>query len=132
MRGSMSDHCSSTVICCRIPSTLPNVFELRIWRLTCAGDQAGMVMDMEMQEYKVVVAGRNSTCGKNLVTEVYCSLTRRWKDVDNDYPVEHHYQTSAVYSNGCLYSAGYKFVPRSFNLVQVRIYDQISVRESTA
>jgi len=66
---------------------------------------AGMVMDREVQEYKVVVAGRSATCGKNLVTEVYSSQTKTWKDVDH-HPVQHHYQTSAVYCNGFLYSAG--------------------------
>ncbi|KAG0578808.1 hypothetical protein KC19_4G050700 [Ceratodon purpureus] len=76
----------------------------------------GMVMDTEVQEYKVVVAGRNSTCGKNLVTEVYSSLTKTWKDVEN-HPVEHHYQTSAVYSNGFLYSAGFDGV-LAFDLKQ--------------
>lgn len=66
----------------------------------------GMVMDTEVQEYKVVVAGRNSACGKNLVTEVYSSQTKTWKDVDH-HPVQHHYQTSAVHCNGFLYSAGF-------------------------
>lgn len=77
----------------------------------------GMVMDTEVQEYTVVVAGRNSTCGKSLVTEVYSSLSKIWKDVD-DHPVEHHYQTSAVCSNGFLYSAGCEICPSIFSFLR--------------
>lgn len=65
----------------------------------------GMVMDMEVQEYKVVVAGRSSPSGKNLITEVYSSQSKAWKDVD-PHPVQHLYQTSAISCNGFLYSAG--------------------------
>lgn len=67
----------------------------------------GMVMDTKTKEYKVVVAGSNSASwGKNLVTEVYSSLTRAWKVVES-HPVQHLYQTSAIHCNGYLYSAGF-------------------------
>lgn len=68
-------------------------------------------MDTKTKEYKVVVAGSNSASwGKNLVTEVYSSLTRAWKVVES-HPVQHLYQTSAIHCNGYLYSAGNNHSP---------------------
>lgn len=55
--------------------------------------------------YRVVVAGSNSARGKSLTTEVYDSSTKSWKSIGTR-PVQHHFQTNAVYSNGSLYSAG--------------------------
>lgn len=68
-------------------------------------DSAGMVVDEEARSYKVVVAGSNNSYGKNLITEVYCSVSKAWKLVKS-HPVQHHFQTNAVFCNGSLYSAG--------------------------
>ncbi|KAG0589926.1 hypothetical protein KC19_1G057600 [Ceratodon purpureus] len=84
----------------------------------------GMVMDTEIEEYVVVMAGsaNPNTNGKKhdrLVTEVYSSRSKTWKSIEEDYPAQHLYQTNAVHCNGFLFSAGFESI-LAYNLEQER------------
>lgn len=70
----------------------------------------GMVMDADIEEYTVIMAGsaNSTTINKNnLSTEVYSSRCKTWKSVvEGHISMQHLYQTTAVYCNGFLFSAG--------------------------